>query len=207
MNLDRPSPFFVGDHPAIDFLNTIAMPDGEEIDWLLDAEDLIGWLCLVGMIDSDNADKMRKCNPSKLKKVGQEAREFRAWLRSFVTARMGKALRTTAPMIAPLNELLARDNSYTRIELSNAVKGEKQEAALVRTPRWETPEEMLQPIALAAADLICQQDFELIRSCEGAGCILIFLDRTRAHSRRWCSMAVCGNRAKVAAHRAKNASK
>ena len=49
-------------------------------------------------------------------------------------------------------------------------------------------------------------DFRLIRGCEGPVCTLLFLDRTKAHGRRWCSMAVCGNRAKAAAHRARRAS-
>ena len=37
--------------------------------------------------------------------------------------------------------------------------------------------------------------------CEGSRCTLIFADHTRGQRRRWCSTAVCGNRAKVAAHR------
>ena len=76
---------------------------------------------------------------------------------------------------------------------------------LRRVQRCEHPEELLNPIAGAAADLICNQDFRLIRSCEGSACMLLFLDRTKAHARRWCSMAVCGNRAKAAAHRARRA--
>jgi predicted RNA-binding Zn ribbon-like protein len=64
-------------------------------------------------------------------------------------------------------------------------------------------EDELEPIAEAAADLICNQDFRLIRSCGGSACTLVFLDRTKAHTRRWCRMAVCGNRAKAAAHRAR----
>ena len=59
----------------------------------------------------------------------------------------------------------------------------------------------------AAADLICNYDFRLIRSCEGSACCLMFLDRTKVHARRWCSMAVCGNRAKAEAYRARTARK
>jgi predicted RNA-binding Zn ribbon-like protein len=74
---------------------------------------------------------------------------------------------------------------------------------LRRVHRWESPGELLQSIAEAAADLICNQDFRLIRSCESSACRLVFLDRTKGHTRRWCSMADCGNREKVAAHRAR----
>jgi predicted RNA-binding Zn ribbon-like protein len=66
---------------------------------------------------------------------------------------------------------------------------------------------LLQPIADAIADLICHADFRLIRDCEGPVCTLKFLDRTKAHGRRWCSMAACGNRAKVAAFRTRAAGK
>ncbi len=66
---------------------------------------------------------------------------------------------------------------------------------LRRIRRWESPDELLLPIAEAAADLVCSADFRLIRACEGHACTLLFLDRTKAHGRRWCSMAVCGNRA------------
>jgi predicted RNA-binding Zn ribbon-like protein len=37
-----------------------------------------------------------------------------------------------------------------------------------------------------------------IRQCEGETCALLFLDTSRSGDRRWCSMAGCGNKAKVA---------
>jgi predicted RNA-binding Zn ribbon-like protein len=66
---------------------------------------------------------------------------------------------------------------------------------------------LLQPLAEAIADLVSHADFRLIRACEGSACTLMFLDKTKAHARRWCSMALCGNRAKVAAHRARASGK
>jgi predicted RNA-binding Zn ribbon-like protein len=122
-------------------------------------------------------------------------------LRGFVTARMGKPLRATAAAVAPLNELLARDNRFQRVEAARRNAEDGRRLLLRWVHRWEKPTELLHPIAAAAADLICHQDFRLIRACEGPACMLLFLDRTKAHARRWCSMAVCGNRAKAAAHR------
>ncbi|MGH7080341.1 MAG: CGNR zinc finger domain-containing protein [Acetobacteraceae bacterium] len=40
-----------------------------------------------------------------------------------------------------------------------------------------------------------------MKACENQACTLLFADHTRGHRRRWCSMAICGNRAKQAAHR------
>ena len=67
--------------------------------------------------------------------------------------------------------------------------------------RWKSPDSVLFPIAKAMAELVCEVDFTLVKPCEGSNCTLFFVDRTRGHARRWCSMAVCGNRAKQAAYR------
>ncbi|MDO0927482.1 ABATE domain-containing protein [Streptomyces sp. TG1A-8] len=40
-----------------------------------------------------------------------------------------------------------------------------------------------------------------VRQCEGGDCPLVYLDTSRGRRRRWCSSAVCGNRARVARHR------
>jgi predicted RNA-binding Zn ribbon-like protein len=45
------------------------------------------------------------------------------------------------------------------------------------------------------------EDFSNVKACEGPACTLLFADHTRGHARPWCSMAICGNRAKQAAHR------
>ena len=54
---------------------------------------------------------------------------------------------------------------------------------------------MLWPIALSAAELLTEMDMSRVRQC--SGCDWLFLDTSRNHLRRWCSMSACGNRAKV----------
>jgi predicted RNA-binding Zn ribbon-like protein len=199
--LDRPPPFFVADHLALDFLNSIASPKGVPIEWLRDGRDLVDWLEQANVIASDVAARFRRSQDQRaLDRVAWRAREFRDWLRGFVKRHMGKPLTMgAAKSLGPLNELLAGDTSYPIVEAA----GGEQALRLRRVRRWEGPDEFLRPIAEAAADLICSEDFQLIRACELPPCTLLFLDRTKAHIRRWCSMAVCGNRAKAAAHRAK----
>ena len=65
----------------------------------------------------------------------------------------------------------------------------------------DTAEQLFVPLAEAAAELLACGNFDLVRKCEDNKCVLWFYDRTKSHKRRWCSMAICGNRAKVAAHR------
>ncbi|MFD6053907.1 CGNR zinc finger domain-containing protein [Agromyces sp. NPDC060279] len=61
----------------------------------------------------------------------------------------------------------------------------------------------LSTIARDAVDLLGAANAERIRVCAGDDCDIVFLDTSRAGSRRWCSMQRCGNRAKVRAHRAR----
>ncbi|WP_173923541.1 ABATE domain-containing protein [Agromyces sp. Marseille-P2726] len=63
----------------------------------------------------------------------------------------------------------------------------------------------LSTIARDAVDLFDPANDGRIRECSGSGCSFVFLDTSRAATRRWCSMQRCGNRAKVRAHRARKA--
>ena len=207
MTSNRPPAYFIGDHPALDFLNTTATPSGTRVEWLGDGKDLIDWLEQAKLIEPAAAKRVGMSAADPLVEVARQAREFRQWLRGFVVERMGKPLRETTASVAPLNELLATDNHYQQVEAGDKDAEGFRRFLIRQVRRWESPGELLLPIADAAADLICHEDFRLIRSCEGSACTLLFLDRTKAHSRRWCSMAVCGNRAKAAAHRARKGAK
>ena len=202
---DRPPPLFVGDHLALDFLNTVATPKDVPVEWLRNGQDLVDWLEQAKVIATDVAARFRSSKDQRaLDSVAGRTREFRDWLRGFVTRHMGKPLTTvSAKRLVPLNELLAGDASYPVVEAADG-----EEALRVRrVRRWESPNELLHPLAEAAADLICSADFRLIRACDASVCTLLFLDQTKAHGRRWCSIAVCGNRAKAAAHRARKSSR
>ena len=54
--LDRPPAFFIADHLALDFLNSIASPRGVPIEWLRDGRDLVDWLEQAHVIGPDVAD-------------------------------------------------------------------------------------------------------------------------------------------------------
>jgi predicted RNA-binding Zn ribbon-like protein len=195
-----PSALLVGDHPAVDFLNTHATPGGVATEFLAGGADLLNWLQQAQLIDAGTAAKFRDdpALATELEVVAKGARALREWLRAFVRRHAGQPLTAAVQAeLGPLNLLLAGDKSYAK------VTGGPERLTLQRLRRWETPEELLQPIAAAIADLVCHADFRLIRACEGHDCSLMFLDRTKAHARRWCSMALCGNRAKAAAHRAR----
>ena len=58
-------------------------------------------------------------------------------------------------------------------------------------------------VARDAVDLLGGPLAHRIRECSAQDCALLFLDTSRAGRRRWCSMATCGARAKMAAYRAR----
>jgi len=71
--------------------------------------------------------------------------------------------------------------------------------AFVRT--WDHPtralDRALWPVARSAAELLASNSLAMVRQCAGDECGWMFLDSSRNHSRQWCDMKDCGNRAKV----------
>ncbi len=199
MTGQRPPPIFLADSPGLDFLNSIAHPGGTTVEWLINGEDLLAWLEQAALVAAETVAALRAAAvPGELDAVAAQARALRTWFRSFVDAHKGKPLKPDdLPLLAPLNQVLGRDDAFRQIVA--------QDTSLVtRTERrWRSPDSLLLPIAQAMATLVCADDFSRVRTCEGQGCTLMFIDRTRGNARRWCSMAVCGNRAKQAAHRAR----
>jgi predicted RNA-binding Zn ribbon-like protein len=49
----------------------------------------------------------------------------------------------------------------------------------------------------SAIHLLTSENIKRVHRCAGDGCDWLFLDSSRNHLRRWCSMDECGNRAKM----------
>ena len=196
--MDHHSPaIFVGDAPGMDFLNSIATPVDEPVDWIADGEGLLDWLGQAHLVpDEVLANVRHHALPGELDKVAAQARSLRDWFRDFVMRHMGRPLTLDAPSeLDPLNRLLERDESFIRIVLEHGMPHLRADR------RWRTPDSLLLPIGEALAKVVTEEDFTHIKACEGPVCTLLFADHTRSHARRWCSMSMCGNRAKQAAHR------
>jgi len=197
----HPPAIFVGDALGLDFLNSIATPVDMPIDWIEDGDGLLDWLEQAQLVPTNALKRIRAdARPGELDKVADQARSLREWFRSFVRKHKGRPL--TAKSLAelePLNGLLERDDSFQRVV--PGPRDEKNSLQLQTIRRWRTPEALLSPIGEALAQLVCTEDFSDVKACEGPACTLLFADHTRSRTRRWCSMALCGNRAKQAAHR------
>jgi predicted RNA-binding Zn ribbon-like protein len=192
---------FVADSLGLDFLNSIATPVDTPVDWLDSGVGLLRWLAQAKLVPADTLDELEtRAMPGELDKVADQARALREWFRGFVRKHMGRPLTPRAMQeLEPLNRLLERDEAFSRISRHRHAGGGRLELQVTR--RWRSPESLLLPIGEALAKFVCEEDFAHVKPCEGHNCTLVFADHTRRRARRWCSMAVCGNRAKQAAHR------
>ena len=76
---------------------------------------------------------------------------------------------------------------------------------------WKTGHDaldrLLWPVIRSAAEVLTSADVAAVRACAAPACGRLFLDGSRNGTRRWCDMAVCGNRAKVRRHYARRRSR
>ena len=193
----------LGDHPALDFVNSTAVPANDTIELIGDGQGYLRWLQLAGLIDADELETVRaRFGSAELDRVAAAAVELREWLRPLIAAWAAGDAATGAATpdehaLARLNALLAADTRHA--ELTRTAGS----LHLGNRRTWTSPQALLALPAEAAADLFAHGDRRLVRNCEGPTCTLWFYDRTKPHTRRWCTMALCGNRAKAQAHRAR----
>ena len=178
---------WLADNLALDFLNTLLIRHGELTETLHEDVDVRRWLAEGSLVAETD-------RPIKAGRLLRAARELREAIRVAVQDRkQGREVDT-----AVLNEFL--QHRVARLHLAK-----QRGHALTLVEEYATGDEMelLSPIAQAAARLLVDADFSLVRQCEGSACVLWFHDSTKAHRRRWCSMATCGNRHKVEAFRSR----
>ena len=187
---------FVGNHLALDFLNTCPVQNGEAVELLPDFDALLRWFKAAGLLSSDDvADLRQQWGESALaRQVVAAMRELREGLRKEVLAReRGRSVHRMA--IDELNHLMAEHPMLTRLKVS----GSASTTELWFDPR--RPEDLFAPLAHSAATLFADVDRNRVRKCRR--CVLHFHDTSKKGTRRWCSMRLCGNRLKVAAYAAR----
>jgi predicted RNA-binding Zn ribbon-like protein len=197
----RPPAFFISGSLGLDFLNTLATPVDTPVDWIENGAGLLSWLEQARLVPAEDLDALRaQAIPGEIDAVAAQARSLREWFRGFVRERSGRRLGADdLRELEALNHLLGRDEQFAQVVVGPP---DGASALAVETHRrWRTPESLLLPIGEEIARFACSEDFEHAKACEGSTCTLLFVDRTRGRARRWCSMAICGNRAKQAAHR------
>ena len=186
---------FVGNHACLDFVNTTPVIEGQRIDLLSSFPDLLAWLREADLWSQEERGKVqqRLAGEAEAQQILEQAQAFRATLREMVERIAdGKAVSHTP--VDAINELLQyRRGHPTLIRHKDTFTREFQMGS-------DDAHQLLGLLAEAATDLLCTCDLSLIKKCQNPECVLFFYDTTKNHARHWCSMSLCGNRSKVAAH-------
>lgn len=183
MKSDNTAFTYIGNNLAIDFLNTRIFDRDEEIELLNSPQEFYSWVNGAGLsIDDD----IKSQDLSIIL-------EFREALSHVFTATLNdRAIPSKALDI--INKHLINHGVEQKLK---RVQG-RLEIHSVNTKMSQ--EQLLGHIANEAALLLVSNKLEKLKKCANPKCILLFIDTSKSGKRRWCSMDVCGNRAKAASH-------
>jgi predicted RNA-binding Zn ribbon-like protein len=181
----------LGGNVCLDFINTAEFRGSDRaIECLASYQHVLAWCVHVGLIDAREAQRLMNAatrQPAQEQKVLAQIIQTReALYRIFAALAQKKPPGTAA--LKPLNTALAQ------------IAGQRQLIASADGVAWRWTSDsarldpMLAPLTLAAADLLTSADLQKLRQCPGCG--WLFLDTSRNHMRRWCSMAFCGSQDK-----------
>jgi len=190
---------FVGNHLALDFLNTQPVQNGEPTELLSDFSALLRWFRAAGLLNSRKmANLQRQTRESVAGRRTLDAmRQFREKLRKEILAwEAGADLHRAT--VDELNRLMETHPMHSKLQATGNVHSLE--------PRFEPqhPGDLFAPLAQSVANLFAEADRNRVRKC--GQCVLHFYDTSRKGTRRWCSMQLCGNRLKVAAYAARQRS-
>ena len=182
--------YFIANDLALDFANTLIADDnGEPLELLRSVQDLYDWLSAAGLEDPKPARTAAGQGPDNYRR----ALAFRGELKKMAMA-VSEGKQVPRSAIEAINDVLSSARGHFRLTpTKNGYKTEFQ------TDRHESPD-LLLPVAQSAAKLLSEGDLSLVRKCQREACVLYFYDTSKRHGRQWCTMTVCGNRAKAAAH-------
>jgi predicted RNA-binding Zn ribbon-like protein len=187
---------FIANDPSLDFVNTEVISAGVRTDLLQGFEDLTGWCEQAQLSSGAEMRGLAKtwAGTSEGKAALLACRALRSVLR---TAAEGVARTGRVP--GRLADVLRKELQYPRL----ATDVVQSQGRLQTKAHWilEKPRDLVVPLAHYAASFFAAADYSAVRKCENPECILFFYDTSKNHTRRWCSMQRCGNRAKVAAFR------
>ena len=187
---------FLGSHPAMDFLNTRPTPRGTPIELIGDGTSYVAWLEGAQLLHATSARKLkRRFGAAALDSAAADVRELRKWARDWIARWRDAPGGDYRAELRRLNHLLTRAQCYP--EMVNTKDGFQ----VVERWRTDSAEALIAVVAAQIASLVATEQPALVKRCAGPGCTLWFVDRTKAHSRLFCSATACGNRAKVAAFR------
>jgi predicted RNA-binding Zn ribbon-like protein len=190
----------LGGRLAIDFANAPSYPGApsRELSW----EELILFLETAQIVSTDRGATLlalSQTDPRAAEALLARAIKLRDALRGCFGA-MARNARISEEWVAPINSILRITEGHDELVLRDATW------KLEFVAREGGLDWLLAAIARSAAEILTEGAEARLQVCANPVCGLFFCDTSRTHRRRWCSMAVCGNRHKVASFARRRAS-
>jgi len=182
----------LGGRLALDFANIPSYPaaPAHYLSW----EELIVFLEASRIVSNERGSTLLALSgsePDAAQTLLARSTDLRNSLRKIFGAMVGKEA-IARDWTEPINRILRITEGHD--ELVSADSGWKLEFVA----RESGLDWLLAAVARSAAEIIVEGAQARVRICANPVCGLFFSDHSRTHRRRWCSMAVCGNRNKVA---------
>jgi predicted RNA-binding Zn ribbon-like protein len=182
---------------CLDFANTLSWRLCEKShEWLKNYENLLEWAILAGIIkEEETQDEEFQIRGSAGEIKQQLARAIRlreAIYRIFSAISGGRQTKEADLQIINQEVLQACKQLFI------AQSGNRYAWQWVNGTALH--DRILGTVARSAVDLLTSNDLERVGECQGDGCGWLFIDNSKNHTRRWCSMNDCGNRAKARKH-------
>ena len=180
----------VGGALVLDFVNTrdAWLNEARKREYVEDYGDLVAWAVEAGAITAAGA----------VDRAAAAAVHARALALRDALFALFSALAHDEP--APAGAVAAVNAEWARLEARPQL-----EPGSLRAVWTAAPDAPLGPVLASAERLLRDGPLDRLRQCAGPDgwCGALFIDRTRNRSRRWCSMAICGNPAKMRARAAR----
>jgi len=186
----------IGGEVCLDLVNTIdPRHKGPQDEYLDSYRALVEWSMHTGLLRPPDAALLLAAGderPAQAERVRARAVSLREALYPLFAPDRAPANRSDC--LAVLNEEL--QSAWARA----VVVPQGADYALTFAGEDQL-DRMLWPLARSALELLLDPDRLRVKECDGDGCGWLFVDRSKAGRRRWCSMESCGNRAKVQRYR------
>lgn len=186
---------FLGGDPIVDFVNTVdSWMSDTPIDRLTSYVDLLDWSEEAGLVCREVAVSLRQAAlewEEDAQRVLRRARSFRGHLYRILVA-AATAVPATIEDLNAVTSLARKAAAHSRLD--RCADGfawilDEASGCELDWPVWE--------LARAAVALLTSESLQRVRQCADGTCGWLFIDQSRNHSRRWCDMSTCGNRAKA----------
>jgi predicted RNA-binding Zn ribbon-like protein len=190
----------LGGRLAVDFANAPSYPGApfNDLTW----EELIAFLEAARIVSSERSDQLLalpETDPRSAHALLTRALNLRDALREIFTALVHHE-QIDPTWTKPINDILRITEGHDELTQTDG-RWKLQFVARETGLDW-----LLAAVARSAAEIVLEGEAAKVRVCANPACGLFFCDKSRTHKRRWCSMAICGNRNKVASFAKRRAS-